>query len=64
MSTHTTTTFSVRPMSVADFASAAGVSFRHIQRQIAEGKIAVNKIGTRVIIPASEVTRLLAEPTQ
>jgi len=56
--------FAVRPMTLRDFSEAAGVSIRHLHRLIETGDLAVNRLGRRVIVPASEVERHLARPAQ
>ena len=59
----TSESFSIRPMSLREFAEAAGVSVRHLQRLVKTGELAVNRLGRRVIVPATEVERCLASPT-
>lgn len=45
---------------IAEFARAFGISKDSTRRRIAEGTIRGFKLGRRVLIPASEVDRLLS----
>ena len=53
-----------RAFSVDELHSMSGVSTRRIRKGIAEGEISVVRVLGRVLIPASEVERLLTPQTE
>jgi excisionase family DNA binding protein len=47
------------PLSVAEAAKALGISTRTAHRQISRGLLRATKIGSRTVIPRSEIDRVL-----
>ncbi len=49
-------------LSKREYAQRLGVSLDSVNRQISRGKVRVINFGCRVLIPASELNRLLDSP--
>ena len=47
-------------LSVEEFSVAVGVSKDHTRRQIAAGNLKAVRFGKRLLVPASELNRILA----